>query len=154
MASKRKHKRHCLARLEIWKWPDKNSVDTTKLSQFEHTRKLTPGVQKNTKETTTTYRGKKTTHRRSTCFLTFHKAQFLFSPMASTDVRRSIKPRPPIVGQSGSMFDTTRSVVLRRPGDHVPAAKLSVQQSTDFTGTKVTVRRTPSNFLRRGTADT
>jgi len=74
--------------------------------------------------------------------------------MASTDVRRSIKARPPIVGQSGSMFDTTKSVVLKRPGDHVPAAKLSVQQSTDFTGTKVTVRRTPSNFLKRGNGKT
>ena len=74
--------------------------------------------------------------------------------MASTDVRRSIKERPPIVGQSGSMFDTTRSVVLKRPGDHVPAAKLSVQQSTDFTGTKVTVRRTPTHFLKKGTRDT
>ena len=67
-----------------------------------------------------------------------------------TDVRRSIKPKPPTIKQSGSMFDTTKSVVLVRPGDHTAAAPLSVAKATDFTGTKRTIRQYPQNFLKKG----
>jgi len=70
------------------------------------------------------------------------------------DVRRSIKPMPPIVAQSGSMFDTTKSVVLIRPGDHTMSKPLSEAKITDFTGTKRTVRQTPNNFLRKGRGKT
>ena len=68
----------------------------------------------------------------------------------ATDVRKSIKAQPPIVSQSGSMFDTTKSVVLVRPGDHTMSAPLSKVKATDFTGTRRTKRQTPNNFLKRG----
>jgi len=74
--------------------------------------------------------------------------------MADDDVRRSIKPKPPIISQSGSMFDTTKEVVLTRPGDHTLAKPLSEEKATDFTGTKRTKRRTPDSYLKKGEGKT
>lgn len=67
---------------------------------------------------------------------------------------KSIKPSSVKFKSSQSMFDTTSSIVLTRPGDHVPAPALSKEKQMDFTGKRATRRRTPNNFLKRGTGIT
>jgi len=61
---------------------------------------------------------------------------------------KSIKPKGPIVSQSGSLFDTTKQITLTRPGAHTLKAVPVNQES--FTGKKVSTRRTPQKFLRKG----
>jgi len=82
------------------------------------------------------------------------RQRFAIFIMSLSDPRNSIKPKPMTIVQSGSMFDTTKSIVLTRPGDHTLAKPLSAERATDFTGTKRTKRRTPDSYLKKGEGKT